>query len=105
VDYFGQHQTPIADRECLTDAEVTSFTEAAKANRYGHRSATMILLPYRHGFRVAELAELRRDQIDFTTTLHVRRVKRGSPARIQSWVMNCALCASYSASRSPDHPG
>ena len=32
-------------REYLTDAEVAKLTEAAKANRYGHRDATMVLWP------------------------------------------------------------
>ena len=41
----------------------------------------MILVAYRHGFRAAELVDLRWDQIDFEqATLAVRRVKRGSPA-------------------------
>ena len=41
----------------------------------------MILIAYRHGLRVSELVDLRWDQIDFTTaTLHVRRVKKGSPS-------------------------
>jgi integrase len=68
-------------REYLTDAEVAGLTEATKDNRYGHRDATMILLAYRHGFRSSELVDLRWDQIDFGhATLHVRRVKRGSPS-------------------------
>src|SRR5215471_3094849 len=68
-------------REYLTDAEVASLIEAAKANRYGHRDATMVLVAYRHGLRVSELVDLRWDQIDFNTaTLHVRRAKKGSPA-------------------------
>jgi integrase len=68
-------------REYLTDAEVARPTEAAKGNRYGHRDATMILLAYRHGFRAAELVDLRWDQIDFQrATLAVRRAKRGSPS-------------------------
>src|SRR5262245_35483855 len=42
--------------------------------------ATMILIAHRHGLRVSELVDLRWDQIDFATaTLHVRRVKQGSP--------------------------
>jgi type 1 fimbriae regulatory protein FimB/type 1 fimbriae regulatory protein FimE len=54
---------------------------AAKSNRYGHRDATMILIAYRHGLRAAELVDLRWEQIDFTAaTLHVRRVKKGTPA-------------------------
>jgi len=41
----------------------------------------MILAAYRHGLRVSELVDLRWDQIDFNTaTLHVRRVKKGTPA-------------------------
>ena len=68
-------------REYLTDAEVAKLTEAAKDNRHGQRDATMILLAYRHGFRAAELVDLRWDQIDFERgTLAVRRVKKGSPA-------------------------
>jgi len=68
-------------REYLTDAEVERLTEAAKANRYGHRDATMILVAYRHGLRVSELVDLRWDQIDLeTANLAVRRVKKGSPA-------------------------
>jgi len=68
-------------REYLTDAEVARLIDAAKGNRYGQRDATMILLAYRHGFRAAELVDLRWDQIDFDqAALAVRRAKRGSPS-------------------------
>jgi integrase len=68
-------------REYLTIAEVERLMTVAKGNRYGHRDATMILTTYRHGFRAAELVDLRWDQIDFgNATLAVRRVKRGTPA-------------------------
>jgi integrase len=68
-------------REYLTDGEVDRLAEAAKANRYGHRDATMILVAYRHGLRAAELVDLRWDQIEFAkATMHVRRVKQGTPA-------------------------
>jgi integrase len=68
-------------REYLSVAEVEALIEAAKGNRYGHRDATMILLAFRHGLRVAELVSLEWSQVDFATaTLHVRRVKRGTPA-------------------------
>ena len=54
---------------------------AAKGNRYGHRDATMALVAYRHGLRASELVDLRWDQVDFrTATLHVRRVKQGTPS-------------------------
>src|SRR5215472_10814433 len=55
---------------------------AAKRNRWGHRDATMILVAYRHGLRVAELVDLRWDQVDLgrNAALHVRRVKQGLPS-------------------------
>jgi site-specific recombinase XerD len=68
-------------REHLTPAEVEALIEAAKANRWGHRDATMILLAYRHGLRAAEQCDLRWDQVEFNTAvLHVRRVKNGTPS-------------------------
>ena len=55
--------------------------EVAKGNCYGHRDAGMILVAYRHGLRASELVDLHWDQVDFATaTLHVRRVKQGTPA-------------------------
>jgi integrase len=68
-------------REYLTEAEVERLMKAATGNRHGHRDATMILVAYRHGLRVSELVDLRWDQVDFrTATLHVRRVKQGTPS-------------------------
>jgi site-specific recombinase XerD len=69
-------------REYLTEAEVERLIKAARANRHGHRDATMILLAFKHGLRVSELVDLRWDQVDLgrNAALHVRRVKRGTPA-------------------------
>ena len=68
-------------REYLTEAEVERLMNAARKNRWGHRDATMILVAYRHGFRPAELVDLRWDQIEFASgALHVRRVKQGTPS-------------------------
>ena len=68
-------------REYLTEAEVERLMEAARRNRWGHRDATMILVAYRHGLRASELVDLRWDQVEFrTATLHVRRVKQGTPS-------------------------
>lgn len=68
-------------REHLTEAEVEKLMNAAGKNRWGHRDATMILVAYRHGLRASELVDLRWDQVDFrTATLHVRRVKQGTPS-------------------------
>ena len=64
-------------REHLTEAEIEKLIKAAGKNRWGHRDATMILVAYRHGFRVSELVDLRWDQIDFSgAVLHVRREMR-----------------------------
>ena len=77
-------RAPNADlrtREYLTEAEVERLLRATRSNRWAHRDATMILVAYRHGLRASELTDLRWDQVDFrTATLHVRRVKQGSPS-------------------------
>src|SRR5580704_15320543 len=53
-------------REYLTVKEVGKLVDGARERgRYGHRDATMILVAYRHGLRVAELSALRWDQVDF----------------------------------------
>jgi integrase len=80
----GPKRRPNADlrsREYLTEAEVERLMNTAKRNRWGHRDATMIFIAYRHGLRASELVDLRWDQIEFrTATLHVRRVKQGTPS-------------------------
>ena len=73
--------TAYRTREHLTEAEVERLIKTASGNRYGHRDATMILIAFRHGLRASELIDLRWDQIDLNAaTLHVRRVKSGTPA-------------------------
>ena len=68
-------------REYLTEAEVERLLRATRNNRWARRDATMILVAYRHGLRASELTDLQWSQIDFATaTLHVRRVKQGSPS-------------------------
>jgi integrase len=68
-------------REHLTADEVEKLMETAKANRYGHRDALMVLLAFRHGLRAAEVVDLRWEQVDFkTASLHIRRAKNGTPA-------------------------
>lgn len=76
-----QKNADLRTREYLTDREVHRLIDAAKSNRHGHRDGTMILVAYRHGFRAAELTDLRWEQIEFTSAaLHVRRVKKGTPS-------------------------
>ena len=68
-------------REHLTVGEVEQLIVSANSNRQGYRDALMVLLAFRHGLRAGELVDLRWEQIDFATaTLHVRRIKNGTPA-------------------------
>ena len=92
-------------REYLTDAEVTKSIEAAGDNRYGHRDATMVLLAYRHGFRVSELVGLRWEAIDFNAgRLHVNRAKNGSPSVHPLSGRELEPCAVYAESRNRNPP-
>jgi len=68
--------TDARDREYLTEAEVERLIKATDSSRYKHRDATMVLVAFRHGLRVAELIILRWDSVDFAHgQLHVRRLK------------------------------
>src|SRR5262245_10888071 len=72
----------VRSRKHLTGSEAEAMIRAhGSLGRHRHRDATMILMAFRHGFRASELVSLRWDQVDFVRrTLHVRRVKRGSPS-------------------------
>jgi len=76
------HNVTRRSREYLTAEEVDGLIRAARRQgRYGQRNATLILLMYRHGLRVAEVVRLEWDMLDLKTALlHVRRVKHGLPA-------------------------
>ena len=75
----GEHR-----RGYLTEAEVEKLCAAARARgRWGHRDATMILMAFRHGFRVSELVALRWAQIDLEAgRLQVIR-RKGSDDSVQ----------------------
>jgi type 1 fimbriae regulatory protein FimB/type 1 fimbriae regulatory protein FimE len=50
--------------------------------RMAYRDALLIVMAYRHGLRASELIALRWDQVDLKAgTLHVARLKHGSPNR------------------------
>lgn len=69
-------------RKHLTPDEVEAMIDAAKKiGRHGHRDATLIMMAYRHGFRVSEAISLRWDQVDLKMgVLHVNRLKKGTPS-------------------------
>jgi hypothetical protein len=77
---------------------IEALIEAAKANRHGHRDATMILIAFRHGLRAAEVCDLRWDQVSFDgAVLHVRRSRTGLPERIPCSATNSGPCGACSA--------
>ena len=62
----------------LAEAEITVLPEAAKAGRHGVRDHLLVLMMYRHGMRVSETVDLRRDEVDLDRSrLWVRRLKNG----------------------------
>ncbi len=66
-------------REHLSPKEVDRLINAARQiGRHGYRDSTMILMAYRHGFRISELISLRWTQVDLKEgQLHVNRIKNG----------------------------
>ena len=72
----------VRPREYLTDKEATRLMKAAsKVGRHGHRDSTLILVTYRHGFRVSELVALDWNQVELDGgRMHVSRSKDGSPS-------------------------
>ena len=69
-------------REYLTTPEINELRKAARSiGRYGHRDDALILLMFRHAFRVSELIALRWEQVDLKQgLLHIRRIKNGLPS-------------------------
>src|ERR1700756_3059820 len=60
----------------LTEAEITSFLQAARRGRHGIRNYAMALVAYRHGLRVGELINMQMTDLDLDTGhLFVRRLK------------------------------
>jgi integrase len=86
-------------REYLTAAEVEKLIKAAKAGRWGHRDATLILVAFRHGLRAKEACELEWSQVEFgrSAALHVRRAKNGKPSVHP--IRTAAMCSPPSAAR------
>jgi integrase len=69
-------------RKYLTQSEINQLLLTARTNRqFGHRNWTMILLAFRHGFRVTELISLEWSQIDLQTgAIAISRLKNGIPS-------------------------
>jgi type 1 fimbriae regulatory protein FimB/type 1 fimbriae regulatory protein FimE len=72
----------VRPREYLLAEEVNSLVRAARrTGRHGHRDATLILMTYRHGFRVSEVVALRWNMMDLNQGhIHIHRLKQGMPS-------------------------
>jgi integrase len=78
-----QENREVRTREHLTPDEVERLIIAARqaGGRVAERDALLIMMAYRHGLRVSEVAALRWDHIDLKTGhMHVARRKNGSPS-------------------------
>jgi type 1 fimbriae regulatory protein FimB/type 1 fimbriae regulatory protein FimE len=68
----------VRTREYLTEAEIDKLLATAGNSRNPGRDRLLILMAFRHAFRVSELVGLRWSQIDLTAaTVHVNRAKNG----------------------------
>ena len=67
------------DRLHLTSREVEKLIDATTgSSRNRERDRCLLLLSYRHGYRVSEICGLKLDQVDTESrVLHVKRLKRG----------------------------
>ena len=67
-------------REYLSEKEIDKLLAAAGESRNPSRDRLLILMAFRHAFRVSELVDLRWQQVHLdSATIDIRRAKNGTP--------------------------
>ncbi|ALX93580.1 tyrosine recombinase [Serratia fonticola] len=68
----------MAQRKFLTLTEVNNLMSAARNKQTGARDSCLILLAFRHGFRISELLNLRYHDLEMVEgRINIRRLKNG----------------------------
>ena len=84
--------TDYRQREYLTEGEISALVETAGNSRNPVRDRLLILMVFRHALRVSELMNLRWEQVHLdTATVHIKRVKNGTPGTPPAFPCNCRL--------------
>ena len=63
----------------LTEAEIERFLISSRHGRHGVRNFAMMLLAYRHAFRVSELVNLRMADLDLDSGRLFVQAEQGQP--------------------------
>jgi integrase len=75
------HEATGRNREHLTQSEVNKLMDAAKGTaRNSHRNYCIVLMGFRHGLRVSEIAALKWSDVDFDRgAIYINRAKGSIP--------------------------
>jgi type 1 fimbriae regulatory protein FimB len=66
------------ERNFLTESEVAKMLKAARLGRHGERDHLLVLIAYRHGYRVSELIDIRMHEVDLDGGRIFVRRRKGS---------------------------